>query len=180
MHFKHNPGLDKEVFYDYSTQSPNLNKIGKNKAWQGCFKYSVCACVFSYFSHVWLCATLWTVACQAPLSMGFSRQEYWSGLPCPPAGDLPNPEIKPMASPASSAMQANSLPLSHPGSPSHFSQAWLFVTLWTWSTRASLSTGFSRQEHWNRVPYPPPRDLPHPGVEPRPYICCIGRQILCH
>ena len=39
--------------------------------------------------------TPWTVACQAPLSLGFSRQEYWSGLPCPPPGDLPNPEIKP-------------------------------------------------------------------------------------
>ena len=39
--------------------------------------------------------TLWTVACQAPLSMGFSRQEYWRGLPCPPPGDLPDPGIKP-------------------------------------------------------------------------------------
>ena len=39
-------------------------------------------------------ATQWTVACQAPLSMGFSRQEYWSGLPCPPPGDLPNPGIE--------------------------------------------------------------------------------------
>jgi len=37
------------------------------------------------------------IACQAPLSMGFSRQEYWSGLPCPPPGDLPDPEIKPMS-----------------------------------------------------------------------------------
>ena len=37
--------------------------------------------------------TLWAVACQAPLSMGFSRQEYWNGLPCPP-GDLPNPGIE--------------------------------------------------------------------------------------
>ena len=44
----------------------------------------VCACVQSLQS----CVTLWTVACQAPLSMGFSRQEYWSGLPCPPPGDL--------------------------------------------------------------------------------------------
>ena len=46
--------------------------------------------------------TLWTVARQAPLSMGFSRQEYWSGLPCPPPGDLPDPGIKPapLASPA--------------------------------------------------------------------------------
>ena len=41
--------------------------------------------------------TLWTVACQAPLSMGFSRREYWSGLPCPPPGDLPDPGIKPMS-----------------------------------------------------------------------------------
>ena len=40
-------------------------------------------------------ASPWTVAHQAPLSMGFSRQEYWSGLPCPPLGDLPNPEIEP-------------------------------------------------------------------------------------
>ena len=39
--------------------------------------------------------TLWTVACQAPLSMGFSKQEYWSGLPCPDPGDLPNTGIKP-------------------------------------------------------------------------------------
>ena len=37
----------------------------------------------------------WTVAHQAPLSMGLSQQEYWSGLPCPPSGDLPDPEIKP-------------------------------------------------------------------------------------
>ena len=40
------------------------------------------------------CATLWTVAHQASLSMGFSRQEYWSGLPCPPPGDLPDPGIE--------------------------------------------------------------------------------------
>ena len=39
--------------------------------------------------------TQWTVAHQAPLSMGFSRQEYWSGLPCPPPGDLPDPGIEP-------------------------------------------------------------------------------------
>ena len=45
------------------------------------FFHSLCACVLSCFSHVWLSATLWIMACQAPLSMGFSRQEYWSGLP---------------------------------------------------------------------------------------------------
>ena len=41
--------------------------------------------------------TLWTVACQAPLSMGFSRQEYWSGLACPPPGDLLDPGIEPVS-----------------------------------------------------------------------------------
>ena len=51
--------------------------------------------VRSHFSHVWLFATSWSVACQAPLSMGFCRQEHWSGLSCPPLGDLPDPGIKP-------------------------------------------------------------------------------------
>ena len=59
-----------------------------------------------------LCVTLWTIARQAPLSMGFSRQEYWSGLPFPPTGDLPNPGIKPV-----SLRQAGSLPLAPPGKP---------------------------------------------------------------
>ena len=57
--------------------------------------------------------TQWTVAPQAPLSMGFSRQEYWSGLPLPPSGDLPEPEMEPM----SPALQADSLLLSHRGGP---------------------------------------------------------------
>ena len=51
--------------------------------------------MLSRFSCVQLFVTLWTVARQAPLSIGFSRQEYLSGLPCPPPGDLPNPGIKP-------------------------------------------------------------------------------------
>ena len=52
-------------------------------------------CMLSHFSHVWLCATPWTVTHQAPLPMGFSRQEYWSVLPCPLPGDLPEPGIEP-------------------------------------------------------------------------------------
>ena len=58
--------------------------------------------VLSCFSHVRLCAIPWTVTRQAPLSMGFSRQEYWSGLPCPPPGDIPEPGIEaaPLRSPA--------------------------------------------------------------------------------
>ena len=49
-----------------------------------------CVCMCCYFSHVQLFETLWIVARQAPLSMGFSRQEYWSGLPCPPPGHIPD------------------------------------------------------------------------------------------
>ena len=58
--------------------------------------------MLSLFSHVWLFATLWTVILRAPLSKGFSRQEYWGGLPCPPPRDLPDPGIKlaPLTSPA--------------------------------------------------------------------------------
>jgi len=52
----------------------------------------MCVCVLS---RVHLFAILWTVVCQAPLSMGFSRQEYWNGLPCPPPGYVPDPGIEP-------------------------------------------------------------------------------------
>ena len=54
-----------------------------------------CSWVLNCLSRVWLSATPWTVATQASLSVGFSRQEYCSGLPCPPPGDLPDPGIKP-------------------------------------------------------------------------------------
>ena len=69
------------------------------------------AYVISCFSHVQLFVTLWTVALQAPLSMGFSRQEYWSGLSCPPPWDLSDPGIKPV-SPAAPALQVDSSPLA--------------------------------------------------------------------
>ena len=58
---------------------------------------------------------LWTTVCQAPLSRGFSREEYWSGLPCPPPGDLPNPGIKPR----SPILQVDSLSFEPPGKPKH-------------------------------------------------------------
>ena len=59
------------------------------------FPQILCACMLSCFSRVQLLATLWTVARQAPPSMGFSRLEYRSGLPCPSPGDLPDPGIEP-------------------------------------------------------------------------------------
>ena len=73
---------------------------------------------FSYLCQmrdcVQLFATPWTVAYQALLSMGFYRQEYWSGLPFPSPGDLPNPGIEPI-SPVASSLQADSLPLEPSG-----------------------------------------------------------------
>jgi len=73
-------------------------------------------------SRVRLFASLWTAACQASLSMGFFRQEYWSELPFSAPEDLPNSGTKPTfpTSPVSPALQADSLTLSHQGSP-HFS-----------------------------------------------------------
>ena len=70
-------------------------------------------CVLSHFSCVRLFVTLWTVARQVPLSMGFSRQESWSGLPCPLPEDLPNPRIESR----SPALQADSLSPEPPGKP---------------------------------------------------------------
>ena len=75
-------------------------------------------CVLSHFSFVFLCVTLWTVAWQVPLSMGFSRQEYWSGLPCLSLGDLPDPGIKPMSL-MSPPLAGRFLPLVPPGKPMH-------------------------------------------------------------
>ena len=103
-------------------------------------------------SRVRLFATPWMVAYQPPRSMGFSRQEYWSGLPFPSPGDLPNPGIE-------------------TGSPllllllSRFSRVRLCATPQTAAHQAPPSTGFSRQEYWSGVPFPSPGDLPNPGIE---------------
>ena len=73
----------------------------------------VLACMLSHFCCFQLCVTLCIIACQVPLSMGFSRKQYWSALPCSPPGNLPDPRI----GPAYLAWQAFSLLLSHHGSP---------------------------------------------------------------
>ena len=67
----------------------------------------------SHFRHVRLFATLWTVVCQAPLPMGFSRQEYWSGLPFPTPGDLPDQVINCVS--YLLHWEVDSLPLAPPG-----------------------------------------------------------------
>ena len=82
-------------------QVDSLNQSGQTRLPCG-----VCVCVYSVMSDS---ATPWPVALQAPLSMGFSRKEYWSGLPFSSPGDLSEPGIEP----ASSSWQADSLSLSH-------------------------------------------------------------------
>ena len=83
--------------------------ISFSNAWKWKVKVKSLSCV-------WLFMAPWTVAYQAPPSMGFSRQEYWSGLPFPSPGDLPETDIKP-ASPAVPTLAVDSLPLSHQGCP---------------------------------------------------------------
>ena len=128
---------------------------------------------FHICSRVGLFATPWTVVHQVLLSMEFSRQEYWSGFPFPSPGDLPNLGIKPR----SPALQADSLPSKPPGkqkccweSSGSDLVTKLYPTLaipWTLACQAPLSMGFPRQEYWNRLPFPSPGDLPHPGMEAR-------------
>ena len=75
------------------------------------FSWNPLKYVCCLFSHIWLFVAPWTVACQAPLSTGFSRKEYWSRLPCPPPGDLPHSGTEP-ASLCLLHWQAGSLPLA--------------------------------------------------------------------
>ena len=93
----------------------------------------VCVCVFESLSCVRLCDRM-NCSPQAPLSMGLSRQEYWSGLPCPSPGDLPDPGIKPR----SPALQADSLPFEPPGKPPRSTWVGVFVP----SDRALLKPSF--------------------------------------
>ena len=88
--------------------------------------YPYCA---QLLSHVWLFVTTWTVACQAPLSMGFSRQGYWSGLPFPSPGDVPNWGIKP-GSPVSLALADKFSITEPPGKPNIHISHWISVIMY--------------------------------------------------
>ena len=130
--------------------------------------------MLSHFSCVQLFATLGTVACQAPLSMGFSRQEHWSGLPCPLPGDLPEAGIK-SASPVAPVLQADSFPLGHQrslilsGAISNCPELFPSSVLDIFQPGGSFSSvipfclfilfmEFSSQEYWSGLPCPPPVD----------------------
>ena len=134
-------------------------------------------------SHVWLFATPWTVACQAPLSMGFHRQEHGIGLPFPPPGDLPNPGIKP-ASPLSASGFFTTEPL---GKPQWIPIVMIKLTLWSagylsWPIPApqdvhGISIFISPQTQW-------PLELHE--LSPKwlwglagPLCCCPGFLVYC-
>ena len=116
--------------------------------------------VLSHFSHVWLFITQWTVALQAPMPMGFSRQEYWSGLLCPSSRGSSQPRDWTRVS-CLLHWQAGSLLIVPPGKPnpvlllllSRFSCVQLCAIPWTAAYQASPSMGFSRQEHWSCLPF---------------------------
>ena len=119
-----------------------------------------------WLSRVQLVATPWTVAHQAPLPMGFSRQEFWRGLPFPSPGHLPNPGIKP----GSPTLQVDSLPSVPPGKPRYFmgkvrliaappSQQWLWKLLccssYHWTVENNSDVGKHYDPHlWMRRPRP--------------------------
>ena len=111
----------------------------------------------------------------APLSMGFSRQGYWSGLPYLSPGDLPNPGIEPGCPP----LQADSLTPEPPGKSkktpyskhdlvlNHFSCVQFFVTLWTVAHQLLCPWDSPAKSNWSGLPFPSPGDLPNPVIEPR-------------
>ena len=94
-------------------------------------------------SHVWLFATPWTVDHQAPLSMEFSRQEYWSGLPFPSPGDLPNPRIDPRSPASQVDVLLSKPPLSSLIQLNYIRKMWVFLVLICQLLRSShLITAF--------------------------------------
>ena len=108
-------------------------------------------------SCVRLFVTPWSIAYQAPPSMEFSRQEYWSGLHFLLQGIFPT---------QGSNLHLWCLLHWHVCVLSHVSRVQLFATLWTVAHQAPQSMGFSRQEYWSGLLFPTTGDVPNPGIEP--------------
>ena len=94
--------------------------------------------------------TLWSVVHQVPLSVGYPREEYWSGLPFPSPGDLPDPGIEPTSPALAGRFYTTYAMLSH------FSCFWLCATPQTAAHQAPPSLGYSREEYWSGLPFPSP------------------------
>ena len=106
-----------------------------------------------------------TLACQAPLSMGSSRQEYWSGLPCSPPGDQTHVFYV--------SCIVGQVPYHQHHLKSNYTCVCAVTSVvsncanpWTVAHQALQSMRFSRQKYWSGLPFPPPGDLPTPGIEP--------------
>ena len=127
--------LLKELFTNIIIKSePTYWDVSNSlKVRESIFIISMLLLLLSRFSRVWLCATPYTASHQAPPSLGFSRQEHWSGLPFP----------SPMHE--SEKWKVKSL-----------SRVWLFATPWTAAYQASPPMGFSKLEYWSGVPLPSP------------------------
>ena len=124
------------VYVSWLHKVPRILDLEDEKDWITLF--------FNVVNCVWLFVTPWSVAHQAPLYMGFSRQEYWSGLPFPSPGDLPNPGIEPSLL-CLQHWQMDSLPRAPPGKP-YFVTLLPFIDAWFiwWAVnKAKLSL------HWN-------------------------------
>ena len=113
---------------------------------------SLCVHVSAVLSHVRLFVTPWTVACQAPLSMGFSRKEYWSGLPSPSPGDLPEPWVKS----TSPALVSRFFTTAPQGSPLRFLRGREFseasTTQWWELSEAAVQRKLLAGRRGHRVP----------------------------
>ena len=119
------------------------------------------SCVLSRFSRVWLFATPWTIACQAPLSRGFSRQEYWSGYSLIPSlEDLSHPGIEPesLISPTLAGVTTSAIwkACRKAAAAKSLQSCLTLCDPIDGSPLGSPSLGFSRQEHWSGLPFPSP------------------------
>ena len=150
---------EKRTPQEVVTRNPSYLCVAKSKSLQ---------------SYSTLCDP-WTIAHQAPLSMGFSRQEYWSGLPCPPPMNFPTQGcVSYIADIFFTAEPPDLNSKFHDGKffplpvclLNCFIPIRLYGTLWIAVCQAPLSMGFSRQEHWSELPCLPPGDLPDPRIEP--------------
>ena len=113
-------------------------KDGERITWKDLKEQTQKLVVFSHFSHVHLFATLYTEAHQAPLSMGFFRQEHWNGLPCPPPEDLPDLGIEPVS-------------LTSPALADRFFTTSATLEVYTTSITITVPTSHSGNPHksWN-------------------------------
>ena len=133
----------------------------------------------SCFSCVQLSETPWTVACQAPPSMGFSRQEYWSGLPYPPPRDLPDPGIEPL-SPALAADSSPLCPLRSPSPLFIITQSHQLSTALILTSAGGLAAGAScLWSHCSLALAPPSNPATRHPAHIQHLLCLVGAALLC-